>query len=181
MKRLYSCTLLMAVSVAFLLYPAAASADFLSIPATALFPEHPAIVYSTNGGSLYTTSGDIKNFYAPVFLPYNAIIKSFTLEAYDNSEHPTDGGYVDASLLEFRYNTESIIVTTGTDQQTAPGNIRMPVDVNFQIDNSDYSYGIEVTLYNGETDPQNYVLFYKAIIEYDVPWIVIQGTPPPSP
>ncbi len=180
MKRLYSCTLLIAVSAAFLLYPVSSSADFLSIPAAALFPKDMSVIYSTDGVSTQLTAGDIGTFSAPVILPYNAIIKSFTLEACDDSAHVTTGGYVQARLLEFRYDdAPNVIEAAVTDQQTAPGNIRVTIDdVDFQIDNSDYSYGMEVMLVNGDGGPGS-VSFYKAIIEYDVPLIVIQGTPPP--
>jgi len=159
MKKSCFWRMLLVITAAFLFYPAAASAEYLSIPAAALLPKDNTV----------TGSGTSQSFHGPIFLPHQAIIKSFTLEAKDDSSDVEFGGYVLAQLNIYRYNTVSTPVTIQTDGPTAPGEIRVTENnVNISVDNSEYSYGITIILNNGTGGAWS-VLFLKIIIEYELP------------
>jgi len=169
MKKSCFWRMLLVITAAFLFYPAAASAEYLSIPAAALLPKDNTVTWSTNGVYLGTGSGTSQSFHGPIFLPHQAIIKSFTLEAKDDSSDVEFGGYVLAQLNIYRYNTVSTPVTIQTDGPTAPGEIRVTENnVNISVDNSEYSYGITIILNNGTGGAWS-VLFLKIIIEYELP------------
>ena len=169
MKKLCLWRMLLVIIAAFICYPLAASAEYLSIPAAALLPKDNTVTWSTNGVYLGTASGASQSFHGPIFLPHQAVIKSFTLEAKDDSSDVEFGGYVLAELNIYRYWTVSTPVKIQTDGPTAPGETRVTEDnVNISVDNSEYSYGVTIILNNGAGGAYS-VLFLKIIIEYELP------------
>ncbi|MBN2243918.1 MAG: hypothetical protein JW793_14625 [Acidobacteria bacterium] len=160
---------LLFVTIVFLFHPGATQAEYLSVPAAALLPKDSGVTWSTNGVYLGTASGTSQSYHGPVFLPHQAVIRSFTLEAADNSSDVEFGGYVLAQLNIYRYNTVGTPVEIQTDGPTAPGEVRVTADnLNISVDNSEFSYGITVILNNGTGGAWS-VLFHKIIIEYDLP------------
>lgn len=136
----------------------------MSVPATALLPKDNSVTWSTAGSYIGTDVVDQKDFLGPVFLPHGAIIRKVTLEAHDNS---TDG-FVRARVVEYKYNALiSLISELQTSNPLADGDQRIESSpLSHEIDNSDYSYGVGITLHNGTAGAWS-TLFYKIIIEYE--------------
>ena len=175
MNKLKFFALLIVCNMVFLFHLAAASAETLSIPASALLPKDDTVTWTTNGANFFsTTSHSPQNFYAPVYLPDGAIIRSVALEAYDNSGGAT-GGYVQLEFLRYQYNTVSFIADINTDQSGAPGDTRVVLsNIDRTADNSNFSFGISVIFHPGFGGwPE--LAFYRVVIEYDVPQVTISG------
>ena len=175
MNKLKVFALLIVCNMVFLFHLAAASADTLSIPVAALLPKDNTVTWTTNGGNFYSTSNSSQTFFAPVYLPDKAIIRSITLEAYDNSGGAA-GGYVQLELLEYQYNAVvSVMADINTDQPGAPGDTRVVLNNIDQTVNNFYcSYGISVIFHPG---PGGWgeLRLYKVVIEYDTPQVTISG------
>lgn len=154
-------------TISFFIHTAAVSAAYLSIPAAALIPKDEGVPYSTNGGYMATDYSQAAVFYAPVFLPDNALIKNITLEANDNSGGES-GGYVRINLVNYSYDSYSILQTVQTGGTNVPieGNVQVSDAVDVSVDNLQYSYGIDVILHNGSAGAWS-VMYYKCIIEYE--------------
>jgi len=138
---------------------------YLSIPAASLLPRDNTIAYDTNGVRMFTTDGGTVVFQAPVNIPNWSVITNVTLEAVDNSAD----GFAKATLREYKFNTFLSLATAQTDAATAPGDVRVVAPIGtsgyHQVDNQQFSYGIEVQLFNGAGGPGS-VGVYKIIIDY---------------
>ena len=139
--------------------------DYYSVPAAELLARNNSIGYDTNGVRMFTTDGGQVAFMAPITLPNWSYITSITLEAVDNSGDVEFGGFVRAKLREYRYNTFLDVVTVETDAAGAPGDVRVSDTAAHLVDNTEFSYGLEVILFNGAGGPGS-VGYYKVIIEY---------------
>jgi len=139
--------------------------DYLSVPAAALLPRDNTIAYDTNGVRMFTTDPGQVVFQAPITLPNWSWITNITLEAVDKSSDPQFGGFVRVNLREYQFNAFSTLATVQTDAPTAPGDVRVGAPVGHVVDNDQFSYGLEVTLFNGAGGPGT-VGLYKVVIEY---------------
>jgi len=139
----------------------------LAIAAPELLPRTNSINYDTNGVRMATPDTGTVSFQSPVELPQYSYITRMTLEAFDRSGGEF-GGYVKSQLREYRYNTFLSIATVTTGSPEAPGDIRIPVATGHLVNNTEYSYGLEVVINNGAGGAWS-EMFYKVIIEYMYP------------
>ena len=149
------------------------TADYLSIPAAALLPKNSSDSYSTNGLFIQADGTSERIFYAPIFLPDKAYIKKITLEARDESGGDL-GAYVQLQLGRYSYNTPYFLATLKTRGagEPADGDVQVSDDVNVSVDNSTYSYGLDLQFKPGTAA---ILKFYKCIIEYETPQQVLSG------
>jgi hypothetical protein len=156
-------------------------ADVISIPASALLPKGnysgSATQWSTNGITMQIPPFTAQSFLAPLILPQHARITKVIMEAHDSTGGEF-GGYVRADLGRYQHNTVLVIVSTAildTGIEAAPGDVRVVADgLNHTVDNTEFSYGFGI-LMNNPTAEWGKIMFYKFIVEYDVPKIVLSG------
>ena len=138
--------------------------DAVSIPAAALVAGDNDVDYFTNGVRMAVdSSSDDQFLQAPVELPHKAVIRRIILEGKDSS----GSGSIDVGLREFRRNTYLDLVRVSTSANETPGDFRRGMGLSHEVNNSRYSYGIEVVINNG--NDWNAVWYYKVVIKYVTP------------
>ena len=142
-------------------------AEYLSIPCSAFMPKDNNTSWTTNGGYL-ATGGE---FYAPVILPDSAYINTVYLQARDDSGGDL-GGYVQLQLMGYSFESYDYIATLSTGVEWGGGMISIPMDVNRYVDNSTYSYGLDLKIVNGTV---GILWFYRCVIDYDITQRILSG------
>ena len=139
---------------------AQAGTGYISVPAAAFVPEHYLVDYDNDGNRLELATGYTggASFFAPLHLPHGATVTKLTLNYYDND---ADDG-VSVSLHRGEGTTRALYynVISNTD-----GVGSKSVDCSLDVDNSQYTYILQVHLDDTEPD----LTFYRAIIEFTYP------------
>ncbi len=146
-------------------------AEYLSIPCGAFMPKDHNTGWTTNGGYLATGGEQSSEFYAPVILPDSAYINTVYLQARDDSAGDA-GGYVQVQLIGYSFESYDYIATLSTGVEWGEGTISIPMDVNQYVNNSIYSYGLDLKIVHGTTGT---LWFYRCVIDYDITQRVLSG------
>ncbi|MFH1998526.1 MAG: hypothetical protein ABIK28_02545, partial [Planctomycetota bacterium] len=138
---------------------------YLSIPAAALIPRNKDIPYDTNGVFMYIRGDEAQVFHAPVILPHGAKVTKIVLNGIDGSGGRA-GGYVKTSFHSYRQGSYNRIAAIGSTEAFDKGKFTETENLNATINNSAYSYGIQVAIANGDKGYGS-AGFYNIEIEYE--------------
>lgn len=135
--------------------PLAIQTDYFSIPAAAFIPESSSMSY-TGSGNLIGGEG---KFYAPVYLPKDAIVTKLLF--FWSDYYGADDGTV--SLLRYSFGAPSTTTMAGasTSGSTGSGASEDTTIDYAEIDNSQYSYFVALDF------PSALIKCYNVVIEYN--------------
>lgn len=138
--------------------------DIVSIPAAALLANDNSISYDTDGVRMEVPGSPLDRvFQAPVQVPHKAVIRKIMLEGKDASVR----GYLEVGLRAYKNDNYRELVRVSTSAIEAPGDFRRSEDLKHQVNNSRFTYGLEVVINNGGI--RNDVWYYKVVIKYAAP------------
>lgn len=146
----------------------------LVVPAAAFMPRCDEIEYTNNGYGLITDRDGTNpgagcgaaQYWAPVYLPQAARLKTLTLRARDNSTGDI-GREVRVKLVRARFTSVAVLAQVGTGNAAAPGDTERSVSIAGTPQVADgWAYYLDLDLRRTGEGGATDLWFWEAEIEY---------------